>query len=48
MVHIVADILIYLFVCCVCEEGEMCRKNSKRQPLEKKKKIEEKIEGLPL
>lgn len=38
MVHIVADFLIYLFVRCVCEEGEMCRKTSKRQALDKKKK----------
>ncbi len=42
MVHRVADILIYLYV-CVCEEGEMCRKTSKRGShlkRKKKKKIE--------
>ena len=39
VVHIVADILIYLSrVLCVCEEGEMCRKTSKRGSHLKRKK----------
>lgn len=39
VVHRVADILIYLYV-CVCEEGEMCRKTSKRGSHLKRKKKE--------